>query len=331
MVPMPPAGGAWPPIMLSEFVAAPKTVYEREWVELYNPGDRPVDLTGWRIDDEKEGSDQMFAAGQMIEAGAALLIELDRSILNNSGDSVRLLAPDGSVIDQVQYTKAAADQSISRDYGNATWSSEPAASPGQPNPQSQPQPPDEAQSPATDFSDIAAEPSPLPAAEPGELPLLPAAEPGSVLPPEMIAAEPVGRLPPEIIAPTIAAAATPIAVAATPIMVTPQQWLPIAIQPADGNNGSGTALNRPAGEGVYRYATATSVATIAPPSTGASLTPIDHAEAGAPGVPFAGLLLIAGGLLCTVGGLVVAWPAPMPSAEPDAEESVAFDPEEPVI
>jgi hypothetical protein len=122
-------------VLLNEVLPAPKDVYGAEWVELYNPGDVPIDLSGWSIDDSTDGRGHVLPADSTIAARELLIVELAQAILNNSGDTVRLLGPDGSTIDSFAYLKAPADRSFSR--SPAGWS-EAAPSPGEPNPAPEP-------------------------------------------------------------------------------------------------------------------------------------------------------------------------------------------------
>ena len=47
---------------------------EGEWLELFNPGDEPVDLGGWRLVD---GVALVFEAGTLLPAGGYLVISAD--------------------------------------------------------------------------------------------------------------------------------------------------------------------------------------------------------------------------------------------------------------
>jgi len=87
------------------------------WVELFNKGDQPVDLTGWRFDG---GIDYQFADGTMLGSGAYLVVAEDAAALsakypgitivgnysgNLSGKSDRLVLEDafGNPADIVEY------------------------------------------------------------------------------------------------------------------------------------------------------------------------------------------------------------------------------------
>jgi len=77
-----------------------------EFIELYNHGPGEVYLRGWWLDDAAEGgSSPGDLPGVTIpEHGyAAFFRSFTGVALNDGGDSVRLLAPDGRLIDQVSY------------------------------------------------------------------------------------------------------------------------------------------------------------------------------------------------------------------------------------
>jgi hypothetical protein len=123
--------GVWPEgVLLNEFLAYPKTIYNLEWVELYNESESTVDLSGWKLDDvEGSGTPYTLPAGTTLAAGAFLAIDIPSAMLNNDGDSVRLLRPDGSLADSTSYSGSVADQSRSRsDAGE--WYLSSATTPG---------------------------------------------------------------------------------------------------------------------------------------------------------------------------------------------------------
>ena len=88
---------------------------EAEWVELLNEGDAAVDLSGWRIGDERSsralwgaieaGARVVFAVGALSGVAGDVRV-LDGRIgngLHNDGDVVQLIGPDGTVVDSVEY------------------------------------------------------------------------------------------------------------------------------------------------------------------------------------------------------------------------------------
>ena len=103
-----------PPIRITEFMPRPLPD-QPEWVELINDGAERVDLSGWQIGDARSsrelwgaiepGQRVVFAAGQLPAAEGEIRL-LDGRIgngLNNDGDTLRLIAPDGTVAVSVEY------------------------------------------------------------------------------------------------------------------------------------------------------------------------------------------------------------------------------------
>jgi len=101
-----------------------------EWVELYNGEGHPVGLGGWQLDDVAEGgsSPWIFPLRQVIPAhGYLVLFKRDTGLaLNDGGDSVRLLRPDGSVADEMEYAHGPGyDRTWSRtEDGEGEWTAE---------------------------------------------------------------------------------------------------------------------------------------------------------------------------------------------------------------
>ncbi len=79
-----------------------------EFIELYNAGPLPVYLKGWWLDDVAGGGSKPYdLPGVTISPrGFAVFFRTKTKIaLNDSGDTVRLLAPDGRMIDQISYLR----------------------------------------------------------------------------------------------------------------------------------------------------------------------------------------------------------------------------------
>jgi PKD repeat protein len=108
---------------------------EGEFIELKNNGSSAVDLGGWQLDDGTGGSaPYTIPPGTMLRPGA--LVSFNRVetkvALNNTGDSVRLLAPDKTIKASASYGKEAKEgQSYNRDGASYAVSTTPT--PGQPN------------------------------------------------------------------------------------------------------------------------------------------------------------------------------------------------------
>jgi hypothetical protein len=106
-----------------------------EWIELYNAGLVAVDLSGWLLDDDEGGSDPYpIPEGTAILPGAFTLFygQTTGLTLDDSGDAVRLLDPDGAVVDAVAFGELAPNASYSRD-DVGTWHAHWPPSPGLPN------------------------------------------------------------------------------------------------------------------------------------------------------------------------------------------------------
>ncbi|OGJ57577.1 hypothetical protein A3H22_00895 [Candidatus Peribacteria bacterium RIFCSPLOWO2_12_FULL_55_15] len=95
-------------VFLSEVYPVPLPA-EGEWVEIWNSANKPVDLSGWGLDDAEKGGSRSwkFPEGFIIQPGAFIVLRSDQTHLafNNEGDSVALIAPDGIVVDRIVYGK----------------------------------------------------------------------------------------------------------------------------------------------------------------------------------------------------------------------------------
>ena len=120
-------------VYLNEYLPHPAT--DDEYVELYNANPYPVAVSGWQIDDGLDGGAFRIPEGVQLSArGFVVFVRNFR--LNNDGDTVRLFAPGGSLVDSHSYDGdpgAGVPWSRSPD-GGPVWRSDVAPSPGQPNP-----------------------------------------------------------------------------------------------------------------------------------------------------------------------------------------------------
>lgn len=148
------AGEVWATTSLSfttpEFVAPSVVINEihydesdkterAEFIELHNPSENPVDLSGYSF---TSGIDFDFPIGIILEAGGFLVVAEDpatatakfgianplgpfanQTKLGNSGETITLSGPDGSVIDEVSYSLGFPWPTVGDEIGN------PAASP----------------------------------------------------------------------------------------------------------------------------------------------------------------------------------------------------------
>jgi hypothetical protein len=83
-----------------------------EFIELYNLGPGDVNLRGWILDDTGLGGSRpyTFDDDEILPAGGflAMFRSKTRIALNDTGDSVRISAPNGRLIDRITYLKVTA-------------------------------------------------------------------------------------------------------------------------------------------------------------------------------------------------------------------------------
>jgi len=132
-------------LVINEILPAPGDVdwdgdgtpdFNDEWVEIFNPLDRPVGLGGWRLRDAT-GVTYDIPLGSSVPAGGFVVFyKVETGIaLNNGGDSLSLIHPNGTVIDSFAY-----DHSPGRDDvwcrlpdAGSTWSDYCLPTPGASN------------------------------------------------------------------------------------------------------------------------------------------------------------------------------------------------------
>ena len=95
-----------------------------DWIELWNPGDSPLPLAGWTIDQGKAGGRRHALPAQSLAPGQRLVVWADSSPeqgarhvdfkLSAKGGHVVLRAPNGGVVDQVDYPALATNESFAR-------------------------------------------------------------------------------------------------------------------------------------------------------------------------------------------------------------------------
>ena len=120
---------------INEILPAPEGADEQnEWLEIYNGNDFEVDLAGWQIKDQI-GAIKTYAwpANSFIKARGFLTVSRAQSkiVLQNNGDGLTLINPQGTMADQITYPASPANQSYNRVSSGWTWSR--VLTPGQPN------------------------------------------------------------------------------------------------------------------------------------------------------------------------------------------------------
>jgi len=113
-------------IIISELYPNPND-NEEEFIELKNTGDQDVDLNGWQIQDASERKYTIDATTKIEK----YLVITNSVSLNNDGDTVKLIQPDGNVLDKVTYENAEKGKSYSWKKDQWQWSDTPT--PGEDN------------------------------------------------------------------------------------------------------------------------------------------------------------------------------------------------------
>ncbi|MBN2585306.1 lamin tail domain-containing protein [Patescibacteria group bacterium] len=110
-------------IIINEIYPKPSTGSNDEFIELYNAGDVAVNLKGWQLDDQSPGGSAPYTItdNQIILPRSYLSFTkvVTHISLNDSGDSARLLQPNGTMVSQTMYSTATAGQSYS--WLNERW------------------------------------------------------------------------------------------------------------------------------------------------------------------------------------------------------------------
>lgn len=108
---------------------------EKEWIEIFNQSDFEINLSGWQIKDLLGRiTVYIFPQGKTIGPREFLILSrpITKITLNNNGDGLKLLQPDGQVIDELTYQEAIRGHSYNR-WGKDNWYWSRQPTPGQPN------------------------------------------------------------------------------------------------------------------------------------------------------------------------------------------------------
>lgn len=114
-------------IVINEILPSPEGPdAQKEWIEIFNENDFKVDISFWKIKDtEGRTKTYTFPKETRIEAEGFLVLERPKTkiTLNNDGDGLELIQPDGKVINEVHYERALEGKSFSKIDDDWMWSS----------------------------------------------------------------------------------------------------------------------------------------------------------------------------------------------------------------
>ncbi|MEP6795276.1 MAG: lamin tail domain-containing protein, partial [Saprospiraceae bacterium] len=111
-------------------IADPESGEFNDWIELYNPGNSSVNLTGWYLSDSNNPSEWGFPAGTVVNAKGFLLVWADGSgtglhtsfKLSAGGEQLALFDPSGTKASEVVYVEQPSDISYGlQSDGNLPW------------------------------------------------------------------------------------------------------------------------------------------------------------------------------------------------------------------
>jgi competence ComEA-like helix-hairpin-helix protein len=113
-------------ILINEILPSPEgSDATEEWIEIFNQNSFEVDLSDWKISDT-EGVVKIytFPKGTKISAQGFFVLTRPESkiTLNNDGDGLNLIQPDGKIINSVSYEKAPSGHSYNRIPPGWVWS-----------------------------------------------------------------------------------------------------------------------------------------------------------------------------------------------------------------
>lgn len=114
-------------IVLNEVLPSPEGPdAENEWIEIFNQNNFEVNLSQWQIVDTiGQTKIYTFPEGTKISSQGFLVLSrpATKITLNNDGDGLSLIQPDGNIIDTLNYEKAPQGESYNLTESGWAWSS----------------------------------------------------------------------------------------------------------------------------------------------------------------------------------------------------------------
>ncbi len=119
-------------VVLSEILPDPVgSDKDGEWIEIYNSGDKKVNLKGWMLDDKTDSGAKpyVFAEDTFVELKSFLVVPRSKSriVLPNSGGEVNLLWYNGKNLSKAVYGAAKEGRSYALIKGAWQWTETPSA------------------------------------------------------------------------------------------------------------------------------------------------------------------------------------------------------------
>lgn len=111
-------------ITINEFMPTPSGKNGEGWIEIYNDSEGITDVSGWQLDDNKEGNSPfVFPKNTMIAPKNYLVFsrQITGIALNNDKDTVRLLLPEGVIFQEISYEKPPQGKSSARTKEGFVW------------------------------------------------------------------------------------------------------------------------------------------------------------------------------------------------------------------
>jgi hypothetical protein len=113
-------------IFINEILPSPTGPDEQEeWIEIFNSNNSEGDISGWQISDtDGKTKNYVFPEETKITSQGFLVLKRleTKIVLNNDADGLKLVNPNGNIVDQVSYEKAPTGQSYNRTASGWAWS-----------------------------------------------------------------------------------------------------------------------------------------------------------------------------------------------------------------
>ncbi len=114
-------------VIFNEILPSPKgSDAEEEWIEIFNQNDFEISLSGWQISDTT-GAVKIHPLPENTKISPKGFLVLSRPTtqitLNNFGDGLKLVQPDGKETDSINYENAPVGESYNREGSVWLWSS----------------------------------------------------------------------------------------------------------------------------------------------------------------------------------------------------------------